>query len=58
MPRLDGEVGMKQRARSDGYIALAIGVILSIIVGTGLMALLLFSNRRGYDEPPTFTKEE
>jgi uncharacterized membrane protein YidH (DUF202 family) len=42
----------------DGYIALTIGVVLSIIVGAGLMALLFFSSRRGYDEPPTFTKEE
>ncbi|KZD21591.1 hypothetical protein [Tardiphaga robiniae] len=42
----------------DSYIALTIGVVLSIIVGAGLMTLLFFSSRRGYDEPPTFKKED
>jgi uncharacterized membrane protein YidH (DUF202 family) len=42
----------------DGYIALTIGAVLSIIVGAGLMALLFVSSRRGYDEPPTFTEDE
>ena len=33
-----------------GYIALAAGVILSLLVGGGLMALVFFSARRGYDD--------
>ena len=37
---------------ADGYVALAIGVIFSLIVGCGLMALVFYSNRRGHDEPP------
>jgi heme/copper-type cytochrome/quinol oxidase subunit 2 len=36
------------------YIAMTLGVVFSIIVGVGLMALIFFSNRKGYDEPPTF----
>jgi hypothetical protein len=42
-----------------GLIALALGAVASLIVGAGLMALVFFSNRRGYDddahqaEPPT-----
>jgi hypothetical protein len=36
----------------DGYIAMIIGVVLSLLVGAGLMALLFISSRRGYDEPP------
>ncbi len=36
----------------DGYMALAIGVVFSLIVGCGLMALVFYSSRRGHDEPP------
>ncbi len=37
-----------------GWIALVLGVVLSFAVGIGLMSLMFFSSRRGYDEPPTF----
>jgi hypothetical protein len=33
-----------------GWIALAIGVIFSLVVGIGLMVLVFFSSRQGYDE--------
>ena len=33
-----------------GTTALVLGVIFSIILGVGLMALVFLSNRRGYDE--------
>jgi hypothetical protein len=42
-----------------GLTALALGAVVSLIVGAGLMALVFFSHRRGYDdsahwgEPPT-----
>lgn len=39
---------------AEGYLALALGAGFSILVGAGLMALLFFSSRRGYDEPPHF----
>jgi len=32
-----------------GYIALALGIVFSAVVGGGLMALLFWSNRKGYD---------
>ena len=35
-----------------GYIAMVLGVVFSLIVGFGLMALLFYSSREGYDEPP------
>jgi hypothetical protein len=35
-----------------GWIALVAGVGFSLIIGTGLMALLFYSSRQGYDEPP------
>jgi hypothetical protein len=37
---------------ATGYIAMALGVAFSIVVGCGLMALLFYSSRHGYDEPP------
>ncbi|HJZ32268.1 MAG TPA: hypothetical protein VKF35_14225 [Hyphomicrobiaceae bacterium] len=33
-----------------GWIALGLGVFFSIVVGCGLMALMFYSSRRGYDE--------
>jgi hypothetical protein len=33
-----------------GWIALTLGVLFSIILGCGLMALVFYSSRRGYDE--------
>jgi hypothetical protein len=36
---------------ADGYIAMTLGIVFSLIVGCGLMALLFYSSRRGYDEP-------
>lgn len=36
---------------AEGYIALALGVIFSLVVGCGLMMLVFYSARHGYDEP-------
>jgi hypothetical protein len=36
---------------TSGYVAMALGVVFSLIVGCGLMALLFYSSRHGYDEP-------
>jgi hypothetical protein len=33
-----------------GWVALALGVALSLGVGVGLMALVFYSSRRGYDD--------
>jgi hypothetical protein len=33
-----------------GYIAMTIGVVLSLLIGIALMALLFYSSRHGYDE--------
>lgn len=37
---------------ASGYVAMALGVIVSLAVGFGLMALIFYSSRKGYDEPP------
>jgi hypothetical protein len=33
-----------------GYAAMGIGIVLSLLVGCGLMALLFYSSRHGYDD--------
>jgi hypothetical protein len=33
-----------------GYVAIAGGVLISLLVGGGLMALVFYSNRHGYDD--------
>jgi flagellar basal body-associated protein FliL len=43
---------------NSGYAAMAFGVIISLAVGFGLMALLFFSSRKGYDEPPVLIVPE
>ncbi|ETR76369.1 signal peptide protein [Afipia sp. P52-10] len=40
-----------------GWTAMIIGVIFSILVGVGLMGLMFFSSRHGYDEPPQVRKD-
>jgi len=42
---------------TEGYIALIAGAALAIVVGAGLMALLFYSSRRGYDEPPHYRQD-
>jgi hypothetical protein len=39
---------------TDGYVAMTIGIVLSIAIGCGLMAMVFVSSRRGYDEPPRY----
>ena len=34
-----------------GYVAMTLGIVFSLIIGCGLMALLFYSSRHGYDEP-------
>jgi uncharacterized membrane protein YuzA (DUF378 family) len=36
-----------------GYIAMGLGIVFSLIIGGGLMALMFYSSRHGYDEPPS-----
>jgi hypothetical protein len=43
---------------SSGYASMALGVVVSLAVGFGLMALIFFSSRKGYDEPPVMIVPE
>ena len=33
-----------------GYVAMILGIVFSLLVGCGLMALLFYSSRHGYDD--------
>jgi hypothetical protein len=35
-----------------GWTAMLLGIVFSLIVGVGLMALVFYSSRHGYDEAP------
>jgi formate hydrogenlyase subunit 3/multisubunit Na+/H+ antiporter MnhD subunit len=35
---------------TSGYVAMGLGVLFSLVVGCGLMALVFYSHRHGYDE--------
>lgn len=43
---------------AHGWVALTLGVILTIGVGGGLMALVFFSSRHGYDEAAQYRDED
>jgi len=40
------------------YIAMAMGILFSILIGSGLMALVFYSSRHGYDDPPNHPSED
>jgi hypothetical protein len=37
---------------ASGYLAMGLGIVVSFLVGVGLMGLLFYSSRYGYDESP------
>ncbi|CCD90990.1 conserved hypothetical protein [Bradyrhizobium sp. ORS 375] len=41
-----------------GYVSMALGVVFSLVVGFGLMGLVFYSSRSGYDEPAVFITTE
>ena len=44
---------------TGGYIAMGLGIVFSLLVGCGLMALLFYSSRHGYDASPHYdTRDE
>jgi hypothetical protein len=49
-------IGLPQGSGADmpasGYATMTLGVIISLAVGFGLMGLIFYSSRKGYDEPP------
>ena len=50
---LSGTDDLAAGVSGPGTIAMIFGVLFTIVVGVGLMGLIFYSSRRGYDEPPT-----
>ncbi|OSI67419.1 hypothetical protein BSZ21_17690 [Bradyrhizobium canariense] len=51
-------LGSGAEVTTSGYVSMALGVVLSLAVGFGLMGLVFYSSRSGYDEPPVFITME
>lgn len=43
---------------AHGWVALGLGVVFSMVIGGGLMALAFYSSRHGYDESASNTHED
>lgn len=42
----------------SGWLALILGVLVSLVVGIGLMSLVFYSHRHGHDRPPEVQDED
>jgi hypothetical protein len=36
---------------TQAYVAMGLGIVFSLVIGCGLMALVFYSSRKGYDDP-------
>jgi formate hydrogenlyase subunit 3/multisubunit Na+/H+ antiporter MnhD subunit len=52
----EGEPG--QQMSTAGYVAMALGIIATLGLGTGLMALVFYSNREGHDRDADLERDE
>jgi hypothetical protein len=43
---------------TSGYVAMGLGILFSLIIGCGLMALVFYSSRHGYDEASHYRGRE
>ena len=41
-----------------GYIAMALGILVTLGLGVGLMALVFYSNREGHDRDADLKRDE
>jgi hypothetical protein len=51
-------VGDDTAMSGHAYIAMGLGIFFSVLIGGGLMILLFYSSRYGYDEPAKLLDEE
>ena len=42
----------------SGYLAMTLGIIFALVIGVGLMGLLFYSSRYGYDESPELERND
>ena len=36
----------------SGWLAMILGIVFTVVIGVGLMALVFYSSRKGHDDPP------
>ena len=41
-----------------GWLMMGLGIFFTLLVGGGLMALVFYSSRAGFDEPPEIVQEK
>jgi len=41
-----------------GWLMMGLGIFFTLLVGGGLMALVFYSSRAGFDEPPEVVREK
>ncbi len=44
---VEGDAG--QQMSGSGYVAMAFGIVVTLALGVGLMALMFYSSRQGHD---------
>jgi hypothetical protein len=52
----EGERG--QEMSTAGYVAMALGIVVTLALGMGLMALVFYSNREGHDRDADLKSDE
>jgi len=53
----DSELDRGQQMSGAGYVAMAFGIIVTLALGVGLMALIFYSNRKGHDRAATIAAD-
>jgi len=46
----DSELDRGQQMSGAGYVAMTFGIIVTLALGIGLMALIFYSSRKGHDQ--------
>ena len=52
----EGDPGHQMSAA--GYVAMALGIVVTLALGVGLMALVFHSSRKGHDRNADLTRED
>ena len=55
---LSGTDDLAAGVSGQGTIAMILGVLFTIAIGAGLMGLIFYSSRRGYDDAPKVESSE
>ena len=51
-------IGWRRGHAGGGWLMMGLGIFFTLLVGGGLMALVFYSSRAGFDEPPEVVQEK